>query len=112
MVFIVDDNFIGDKRRTRELLHALIEWRGRTQTSIGFLTEASINLADDEKLCALMVEAGFKKVFIGIETPSAEALEECHKLQNRNRDLVASCSDIAPSGLAGHGDLSWSTVTG
>lgn len=78
-VFIVDDNFIGNKTRTKELLRALIEWRGRTRTQISFLTEASINLADDSELCALMVEAGFKKVFVGIETPSLEALAECHK---------------------------------
>ena len=75
MVFIVDDNFIGNKRRTKTLLHALIEWRRRTRPRIGFLTEASMNLADDPELCALMVKAGFKKVFVGIETPSVEALD-------------------------------------
>ena len=99
MVFIVDDNFIGNKQRTKTLLHALIEWRRRTRTRMGFLTEASMNLADDPELCALMVEAGFKKVFVGIETPSVEALEECHKLQNRNRDLVASVQTLQRAGL-------------
>ena len=69
MVFIVDDNFIGNKRRTRALLRELIEWRRRTRPQMGFLTEASVNLADDPELCALMVQAGFKKVFVGIETP-------------------------------------------
>ena len=99
MVFIVDDNFIGNKSRTRALLHELIEWRRRTRPDIGFFTEASMNLADDPELCALMVEAGFKKVFVGIETPSVEALEECHKLQNRNRDLVASVQTLQRAGL-------------
>jgi radical SAM superfamily enzyme YgiQ (UPF0313 family) len=99
MVFIVDDNFIGNKQRTKTLLHALIEWRRRTRSRIGFLTEASMNLADDPELCALMVEAGFKKVFVGIETPSVEALDECHKLQNRNRDLVASVQTLQRAGL-------------
>jgi radical SAM superfamily enzyme YgiQ (UPF0313 family) len=99
MVFIVDDNFIGNKARTKTLLHALIEWRKRTRTSIGFLTEASVNLADDPELCALMVEAGFRKVFVGIETPSVEALAECHKVQNRNRDLVASVKTLQRAGL-------------
>jgi len=99
MVFIVDDNFIGNKGRTKTLLHALIEWRQRTRPGIGFLTEASMNLADDPELCALMVEAGFKKVFVGIETPSVEALEECHKLQNRHRDLVASVQTLQRAGL-------------
>jgi len=99
MVFIVDDNFIGNRQRTKTLLHELIEWRKRTRTGIGFLTEASLNLADDPELCALMVEAGFKKVFVGIETPSIEALAECHKVQNQNRDLVASVQTLQRAGL-------------
>jgi radical SAM superfamily enzyme YgiQ (UPF0313 family) len=99
MVFIVDDNFIGNRQRTRALLQALIEWRQRTQTRIGFLTEASVNLADDPELCALMVQAGFTKVFVGIETPSVESLAECHKLQNRNRDLVAAVQTLQRAGL-------------
>src|ERR1035437_5855106 len=99
MVFIVDDNFIGDKRRTKTLLHALIEWRQRARPGIGFLTEASVNLADDPELCALMVQAGFKKVFVGIETPSVEALEECRKRQNQNRDLVAAVQTLQRAGL-------------
>jgi radical SAM superfamily enzyme YgiQ (UPF0313 family) len=99
MVFIVDDNFIGNKQRTKEFLHSLIEWRGRTRSRMGFLTEASMNLADDPELYGLMVRAGFKKVFLGIETPSLEALAECHKIQNRNRDLVASVQILQRAGL-------------
>lgn len=98
MVFIVDDNFIGDKRRTRALLNELIAWRKHTKAEMGFLTEASVNLADDAELCALMVEAGFNKVFVGIETPSTESIEECHKVQNR-RDLVAAVRTLQQRGL-------------
>lgn len=99
MVFIVDDNFIGDRVRTRALLRALIAWRERTGHGMGFLTEASINLADDPELLDLMVKAGFKKVFVGIETPSAESLQECRKFQNARRDLVAAVSTLQRSGL-------------
>ena len=99
MVFVVDDNFIGNRSRTKALLRALIEWRARTRTSIGFLTEASMNLADDPELCALMVKAGFKKVFVGIETPSVEALAECHKSQNCNRNLLESVRALQRAGL-------------
>ena len=99
MVFIVDDNFIGDRRRTKALLAALIEWRQRTRAPMGFLTEASVNLADDPELCALMVAAGFKKVFVGIETPSAASLEECRKRQNRGRDLVEAVKTLQHAGL-------------
>ncbi|MBM3891398.1 MAG: B12-binding domain-containing radical SAM protein, partial [Verrucomicrobia bacterium] len=99
MVFIVDDNFIGDKKRTKALLVELIRWRQRTRASMGFLTEASINLADDPELCDLMGKAGFKKVFVGLETPSAESLEECHKAQNRRRDMVESVKIIQRAGM-------------
>ncbi len=99
MVFIVDDNFIGDKKRTKEFLRELIAWRERTRPGMGFLTEASVNLADDAELCDLMVRAGFTKVFLGIETPSAEALQECHKIQNRGRDLVRTVQTLQRAGL-------------
>ena len=99
MVFVVDDNFIGNRARTKTLLHAIIEWRRRTRPAMGFLTEASVNLADDAELCALMYEAGFRKVFVGIETPSAAGLDECRKLQNRGRDLVAAVQTLQKAGL-------------
>lgn len=99
MVFIVDDNFIGNRKQAKELLHALIEWRQRVKPTMGFLTEASVNLADYGDLSALMVEAGFKKVFVGIETPSVEGLEECGKRQNRKRDLVESVKTLQRAGL-------------
>jgi radical SAM superfamily enzyme YgiQ (UPF0313 family) len=99
MVFIVDDNFIGDKARTKSLLRELIAWRERVQPEMGFFTEASINLADDPELCELMVRAGFKKVFVGLETPSPESLQECHKLQNKGRDLVEAVQYLQRAGL-------------
>lgn len=99
MVFVVDDNFIGNKRRTRELLQAILAWRQATGTTMGFLTEASLNLADDPELCRLMVAAGFKKVFVGIETPALESLEECRKRQNRSRNLAASVRTLQAAGL-------------
>ncbi len=99
MVFVVDDNFIGNRRRTRELLRTLIEWRRRVGTKMGFLTEASVNLADNNELCELMVQAGFKKVFLGIETPSTSGLVECGKTQNNNRDLADAVRTLQRSGL-------------
>jgi radical SAM superfamily enzyme YgiQ (UPF0313 family) len=98
-VFIVDDNFIGDKRRCRELLCALIDWRQRTGTRMTFLTEASVNMAGEPELLELMVAAGFKKVFLGLETPSAESLRECRKLQNLRSDLAESVRTIQEAGL-------------
>jgi radical SAM superfamily enzyme YgiQ (UPF0313 family) len=99
MVFIVDDNFIGNRKHAAELLRAIIEWRRRAQPTIGFLTEASVNLAGHPELCELMVEAGFKKVFLGIETPSAESLVECGKRQNQKRDLADCVKTLQRTGL-------------
>ncbi|MCC6209595.1 MAG: DUF4070 domain-containing protein, partial [Burkholderiales bacterium] len=99
MVFIVDDNFIGNRKRSRELLRALVDWRARVRPAMGFLTEASVNLADDVELCDLMARAGFKKVFLGIETPSAEGLAECNKQQNRKRDLGEAVRTLQRAGL-------------
>jgi radical SAM superfamily enzyme YgiQ (UPF0313 family) len=99
MVFIVDDNFIGDRKRTKALLREVVRWRERTHPRVGFLTEASLNLADDPELCELMVRAGFRKVFVGIETPSLESLSECHKIQNQRRDLVEAVKTLQRAGI-------------
>ncbi len=99
-VFVVDDNFIGNKIKLKtEILPAFIEWRKGKRYPFLFNTEASINLADDEELMRLMVTAGFDVVFIGIETPNKESLLECTKSQNQNRDLVASVKKLQKSGL-------------
>ena len=103
-VFVVDDNFIGNKRRCRELLHSIIDWRKRTGTRMVFITEASVNMAGDAELLELMVAAGFKKVFLGLETPSAASLRECRKLQNLRGDLAESVRTIQAAGLEVMGD--------
>ena len=98
-VFFVDDNLIGNRKMLKtELLPALIEWR-RGKQPLCFLTEVSINLADDEKLMRLMVDAGFDTVFIGIETPDEDSLKECNKSQNRKRDLVRDVQRIQQAGM-------------
>jgi radical SAM superfamily enzyme YgiQ (UPF0313 family) len=95
----VDDNFIGNKRAIKEeLLPALIRWR-KGRRGMVFYTEASINLADDEELMRMMVEAGFNQVFVGIETPEEAGLAECNKRQNQKRDLVADVKRIQRAGL-------------
>jgi len=98
-VFIVDDNFIGNKKVLKsDILPALIEWR-RDKTGFLFLTEASINLADDPELTRMMVQAGFTQVFVGIETPDENALAECHKTQNKGRNLLQAVKTLQRAGL-------------
>ena len=103
-IFFVDDNFIGEKALLkRELLPAMITWMEEHGRPFYFYTEASIDLADDDRLMALMVKAGFEEVFIGIETPHEEGHTESGKVQNRNRDLLASVRHIQQAGLQVHG---------
>ncbi|HAR35144.1 MAG TPA: B12-binding domain-containing radical SAM protein, partial [Desulfobacter sp.] len=98
-IFFVDDNFIGNKKFLKDhLLPALIRWRSDKKGCV-FFTESSINLADDPELLTMMVKAGFDSVFIGIESPDETALSECHKVQNKNRDLLESVAIIHRSGL-------------
>lgn len=98
-VFIVDDNFIGNKTKVKELLRKLIKWRKISKFKPTFMTEVSLNIADDDELLDLMREAGFDAVFIGLETPSTESLQECGKFQNTNRDLVGAVKKIHSYGM-------------
>ncbi|NTF84280.1 B12-binding domain-containing radical SAM protein [Rhizobium rhizogenes] len=80
--FIVDDNLIGNKKAIKEVLREVVAWQERHHYPMTFLTEASIDLADDGELMQLMVDANIRVVFVGIETPNEEALRETKKLQN------------------------------
>lgn len=99
-VFFVDDNFIGNKKKLkRDVLPAIAQWQNERKHPYTFVTQASIELSDDEELRDKMVQAGFDTVFVGIETPNEESLIECNKFQNKGRDLLASVKTIQRSGL-------------
>jgi radical SAM superfamily enzyme YgiQ (UPF0313 family) len=99
-LFIVDDNFIGNKRKLKaETLPAMSAWSREKRYPFLFFTEASIDMADDEELMELMVKAGFNRVFVGIETPHEDSLVECNKVQNRNRDLADTVKRIQRHGF-------------
>jgi radical SAM superfamily enzyme YgiQ (UPF0313 family) len=99
-VFIVDDNFIGNKREIKNnLLPAMKEWMQNHGYPFSFNIQSSINLADDEELMTLMIETGFSSTFIGIETPEEISLEHCNKVQNQNRDLLQSVRKIQNAGF-------------
>ena len=99
-VFFVDDNFIGNRTKLKEeTLPPIIDWMKKRKYPFSLYTEASINLADDEELMKMMVQAQFDSVFVGIESPNEESLTECTKLPNKNRDLLASIRKIQQCGL-------------
>ncbi|MBK6725471.1 MAG: B12-binding domain-containing radical SAM protein [Acidobacteria bacterium] len=98
-VFIVDDNFIGNKREVRKFLPDLIAWSERNSFPFSFLTEASVNLAEDDVLLEMMQSAGFHRVFLGIETPAPASLKEANKSQNTKRDLLESVRKIQSYGI-------------
>jgi radical SAM superfamily enzyme YgiQ (UPF0313 family) len=98
-VFIVDDNFIGNHKAALELACELERWQRCNRYPFGFFTEASIDLASRPGLLDAMVKANFCRVFIGIESPSAESLKEAKKFQNLRRDPLESIRLIQQHGL-------------
>jgi len=89
LILFADDNLIGNKHELKsELLPELISWRRRNHYAPGFATQATINLADDDELMRLMLEAGFNQIFIGIESPEEATLEQAGKKQNLNRNML------------------------
>jgi len=98
-VFIVDDNFIGNKLKVKKILPKIIRWQKKADYPFTFLTEASLNLADDTDLMRMMGEAGFDRVFVGLETPIEESLAECNKFQNKKRDMAMAVKTIQNHGM-------------
>jgi radical SAM superfamily enzyme YgiQ (UPF0313 family) len=98
-IFIVDDNFIGNKKLAKELLRALGRFGRERGYPIDFQTEVSLNVAQDEELLALMHEANFTTIFIGIESPRKESLAESKKTQNLRGNLIENVRRIQAYGI-------------
>jgi radical SAM superfamily enzyme YgiQ (UPF0313 family) len=98
-VFMVDDNFIGNKKKAKLMLAELAAWNRNEGHPFRYYTEASINLADDEELLERMSEAGFFHVFIGIETPDPKLLKTTQKMQNVPGDPLAKLARIRAHGI-------------
>ncbi|MCP4724882.1 MAG: B12-binding domain-containing radical SAM protein [bacterium] len=99
-VFFVDDNFVGNKKRIKTvLLPEMIKWMKKKKHPFTFQTQATINMADDDNLLDLMVNAGFNTVFVGIETPDELSLKECGKRHNVGRDLITNVKKLQNAGL-------------
>jgi radical SAM superfamily enzyme YgiQ (UPF0313 family) len=100
---IVDDNFIGNKKKVKELLREIIVWSKEHSYPFYFTTEASLNLADDEDLLQLMKDADFRYVFLGIETPDNDTLALNNKSQNVNKSIKEAVMKILSFGIVSNG---------
>ena len=98
-VFMVDDNFIGNKRKVKELLPEIADWNLRRSKPFTFFTEASVNVADDPELLGMLRDARFTRVFMGIETPVEASLKEAQKMQNTRKNLIESVHRIQSYGM-------------
>jgi radical SAM superfamily enzyme YgiQ (UPF0313 family) len=98
-IFVVDDNFIGNKREAKELLKAIIEWQRAKGYPVEFMTEVSLNVAQDDELLQLMKQADFGTIFVGIESPRKASLEETKKHQNVREDILTSVHRIQKAGI-------------
>jgi len=99
VIFMVDDNFIGNKRNVKLLLHELKGWMADHNYPFHFNTEASVDLANDPELMELMAQCNFNAVFLGIETPDEESLSLTQKHQNTRNSLADAVDTITRSGL-------------
>jgi radical SAM superfamily enzyme YgiQ (UPF0313 family) len=98
-VFMVDDNFIGNKRNVKLLLKELKTWQKDHGYPFRFDTEASLDLAQDDELIDLMLECNFAAVFMGIETPDTDSLQLTKKFQNTRSSLLDSIDKVTRAGL-------------
>lgn len=98
-LFVVDDNFVSNKHRAREMLRHLVEWQRAHDFPFSVSTEASITLAQDEEMLELMVQANFVMVFVGLETPDEDALALNGKRQNLREDVLVSVRRIQSYGI-------------
>lgn len=100
MILFADDNLISNRRDLKtNLLPELIKWRRKNKNAPGFATQVTINLADDEEMMTQMIEAGFRHIFVGIESIAEESLESCHKTQNMRRDLLENVKRLQQRGF-------------
>jgi len=87
-VFIVDDNLIGNRQFIRSVLPEIAAWQKRHGFPFVFAAQASLDLAEEEDVMRMMIEAGILSVFIGVESPNEEALRETRKFQNLSKKIT------------------------
>ena len=104
-IFFNDDNFVGDRKYTKELLRELIPLNNSFAKPLRYATQASIDTSRDEELMELLADANFYQLVIGLETPNKESLKETGKFQNLKGDLVEMVRKIHSYGIVVRGAL-------
>jgi radical SAM superfamily enzyme YgiQ (UPF0313 family) len=98
-IFITDDNFIGNKKIAREMLHFLVDYQKKRKNRFTFGTEVSLNVAQDEDLLRLFREAQFHWFLIGVESPNEASLAETKKNQNLREDILTALNRVQSRGF-------------
>jgi radical SAM superfamily enzyme YgiQ (UPF0313 family) len=99
VVYFVDDNFIGNRKAAKDMLPHLVAWQRQHGYPLSFACEATLNIAKQPEILALMREASFLGVFVGIETPEADALKAMRKNQNATLPMLESIKTLNDYGL-------------
>jgi len=98
-VFFSDDNFLGNKRFTEELLPKIIEWNTLQNRPLSFSTQITVQVGDDIDLLKMFADARFSVLFLGVETVREESLKEVNKFHNLNRDIRERIRRISEYGI-------------
>ncbi|MBR3701785.1 MAG: B12-binding domain-containing radical SAM protein [Clostridiales bacterium] len=92
-IMIIDDNFCGNPKWTREFLTRLKDLHIRWNAAV------SINAAYDEELLDLMKESGCQGLFIGFESINQNAVSNVHKVQNHTDTYERAIRNIHDRGI-------------
>lgn len=98
-IFVVDDNFIGDRRAVKKVLPVIADWQRDNGYPYALGTEASVNMAQDDELLRMMRAANFNAVFLGIETPDVDSLVATKKGQNVREPLLQQITTLRKAGF-------------
>ena len=99
VVYFVDDNFIGNRKAAKDMLPHLLAWQKQHGYPMQFACEATLNIAKQPEILRLMRECSFLGLFVGIETPEADALKAMRKNQNVAVPMMESIKTLNDYGL-------------
>ncbi|MFQ5736783.1 MAG: B12-binding domain-containing radical SAM protein [Thermodesulfobacteriota bacterium] len=97
-VFFYDDNFCAHKKRTKELLHTMIE----KKLTPNWTAQVRVEIAKDPELLDLMKKSNCHTVYIGLESVNPATLKAYNKKQTVE-DITACIKALHKKGIRIHG---------